>query len=442
MWRTAARIASISLVCGACTRGATPPAYEARVADAEWHVTDTTVQVGWSVAATEDWLFVGARGEGINDVPVGWVTPIAGGDNPLEAAQIALVSHATGWPGGAVFTEDAVLVAGQRRLPRGDPNEADRQAVVTRVPLASEGEVVVRNEPAWLHTHVDGPEARGLVPCGDLDDDGHVDLCVESRFAYDAEVSEALVVHGPWREPLAYEDIALRVEAPVSDGIGFAAAGGHDLDRDGAPDVAFGAIYANEWDGGVYLLTEAASPGSHRASDLRFLPGEPGKGQAGASLASSADLTGDGRADLVVGAHLWDDRTGRVYVLDDLDSGLAGARTVIDMSRASSFLGYATVIADLDRDGVDDLAVSAPGDHALGGAGPGVVAVFLGPLPEGHITVDDADSAFTSSTPQDGDGFGYDLAVSGHRLVVGAPFQVREDGGYGTAYLFDLADTR
>lgn len=98
----------------------------------------------------------------------------------------------------------------------------------------------------------------------------------------------------------------------------------------------------------------------------------------GASLACGEDLTGDGVADLVIGAPAYGEaRGGAVWVLDGANLPAPGAleAPTVQGTSGSAWLGTSLAVGDLDGDGIGDLAVGASG--AAGGAGE--VAVFYGP---------------------------------------------------------------
>ncbi|MFH1468537.1 MAG: MopE-related protein [Pseudomonadota bacterium] len=176
-----------------------------------------------------------------------------------------------------------------------------------------------------------------LVPPGDLDGDGLLDLAIPSpttnrvyvllapaqRFLDHVELSDA---------ELSYDADLYAFEAQ---GVGFGAAvaAASDLDGDGLDDLAVGAPDAPGEDdtsltGAVWVFSLARGSWSSTAPNspdqaVLCLYGEHAGDAFGASLAAGGDLDEDGQDDLLIGAPGWDARwdlgfetdEGRVYTL-------------------------------------------------------------------------------------------------------------------------------
>lgn len=151
-----------------------------------------------------------------------------------------------------------------------------------------------------------------------------------------------------------------------------AAAG--DVDNDGWGDVVVGLPV----DGSIHFLGGRAQVFSGRdGALLHDLLGDGVYDRFGWSVASAGDANGDGHADVIVGAPYPTATTGPAYAR--VVSGLDG-------STLHQFDGHATgdqfgtavaCVGDLDRDGRDDVAVSAP-NEALVGSPVGRVYVYSG----------------------------------------------------------------
>lgn len=112
----------------------------------------------------------------------------------------------------------------------------------------------------------------------------------------------------------------------------------------------------------------------------------------GGGLASTPDVTGDGQTDLLVGARYMNvgDQyyLGAAYIVSDPPAGQSSlgesyARFSSDVTQGQ-FGTAVSPAGDVDGDGHDDIAISAPG--AEGGS----VYIFRGPFAAGNFTTEDA----------------------------------------------------
>ena len=161
-------------------------------------------------------------------------------------------------------------------------------------------------------------------------------------------------------------------------------------------------------------------------------------GQAGAwlgySAATAGDVNGDGYADVIVGAHLYDGSqidAGRVLVYHGSANGLGATPAwTADGEQAGDELGFSVATAgDVNGDGYADVIVGAHGSAS------GSASVYLG-----SASGLEAAPVWTAHGSQPGAGFGGSVATAGDvngdayaDIVVGAPEQ---DAGPGHAYLF------
>ena len=139
-----------------------------------------------------------------------------------------------------------------------------------------------------------------------------------------------------------------------------------DVDADGYMDVAVGAYTANNDLGGAYLFAGPLSAGITLDDAAATFVGEGVNEEVGSSLDISADLDGDGHADLLVGAWGWPEAAadGRAYLLP---GPLEGS---LDVSRAravwsGSETGQAAFgfpiryVPDVNGDQITDIVVGA-----------------------------------------------------------------------------------
>ncbi len=167
---------------------------------------------------------------------------------------------------------------------------------------------------------------------------------------------------------------------------------------------------------------------------------------AGDALATG-DLDGDGQTDVVVDAPFrttgGEKQAGIVYV----QPGPVTADTLLDdapMSiKGTAERDYAgrllTILPDVDGDGRDELAVSAPGcDIYTQPCSAGAVFVFFG-IASGALDLGDADATFTAEGSSDGLGLALghgDVTGDGvPDLLIGTPWNANAGYEKGAAYV-------
>lgn len=235
-----------------------------------------------------------------------------------------------------------------------------------------------------------------------------------------AYFASKVCVFGSVPEPGAYamDEMGTCWTSPnLRDFGGYSLAGGRDLDGDGAGDMLVGAIGESTQGpgaGAVYLLAEPGIGGAHLLTEARTtLFGETLGDFAGSSVAFPGDVDGDGAADLLVGASSNDALGiggGRAYLLRgpipvgavllaDADTAISGAGSSAIAPPHGAPAGGDGVgaaldgIGDFDGDGLDDLAIGANGSDR-GGVDAGALAIYLGPVAAGRLTLDHADQLY------------------------------------------------
>ena len=212
-----------------------------------------------------------------------------------------------------------------------------------------------------------------------------------------------------------------------------------DFDDDGFADLAIGAPLDRVGDvryaGGVNVLYGTAN-GLSATADQRFaedvLADDAEAGDNFGRALATGDFDDDGYPDLAIGVPgetlAADESPGMVVILYGSATGLvaSGATTLTRAMTGASYEtdsphGFGTALAagDLDGDGYDDLAVSAPrsgilGDDPMRPLVNGEVSVFYGTAsglaPTGSQTWTQ-DSTDVPGTAEGGDAFGSSLAI-------------------------------
>ena len=235
---------------------------------------------------------------------------------------------------------------------------------------------------------------------------------------------------------------------------GYAVASLGDINGDSAPDYAVGAPYQDgdfvstmmgfglpQNVGKVFVIDGATLAVLSEMNDPEFqlIQDQHFGGQLGWSVSASADINGDGVADVIAGVphHISDPgfnqtiNTGKALVFSGKDGSLLFTLNDPDEQEDGRFGTAVAALGDVNSDGVADVAVGVPG-HDLGGedglANVGTVYVFSGKTGALIRTLDDpprggeeAGAAFGSSLANAGD-VNSDGASD---LIIGAPGEGR-----------------
>jgi hypothetical protein len=308
-------------------------------------------------------------------------------------------------------------------LPWGEANAADAWARYTG-PVAA------------------GEAGAAVAGVGDVDGDGLADMLVGApgtASGGSATSGVAYLVPGGTSGSHRINQLGTRlIGSTGEDRLGAAVAGPGDADGDGLPDLLVGApgnALGGEGAGAVFLWLGPATVSVGLSAVDHALLGPAGAG-AGSAVAGPGDVDGDGFDDLLVGsaaAGAWriDRPRDATANLDDIaearfeGDGTCGAGSVV------------AALGDLDGDGLPDVGLAGGG--CAGGRGR--AWVFLGAL-SGTLSMDDADSVLTGTTPGD-EAFsalhgGQDLDGDGYaELWAGVPGEDAGATDAGGAVRFD-----
>ena len=236
---------------------------------------------------------------------------------------------------------------------------------------------------AWKKVEDPAGEPSGqfgavLEALGDVDLDGRPDLAVgvsrdDSQGGVDA--GSVVVVSGrtgqvlrkladPAGSTYTYLGTSVaRVPDLTGDGVAEVAAGAPNDDRGGVADCG-GVVVFNARTGAVVLKLQD--------------PTGAGSDQLGTGVAAVADVTGDGKAELLGGATYADagaTDAGRLVLFSGGDGAVLG-RFAAAGPGAGDHLGAAALALDLNGDGVPELVGSAPDDDDVQGVDQGTLSVF------------------------------------------------------------------
>ena len=270
------------------------------------------------------------------------------------------------------------------------------------------------------------------VVCVDIDADGYGELVVG------ASGVDQLYVY-----PGSASGLDTAAEEILSSGLG--SFGGTlasgDVNGDGYPDLA---VQDGSNTATVNILHGSAS-GLDSSSEYSISASDGAALDAfGAALSMAGDLNGDGYADLIVGATRADAplaESGALYIYLGSSTGLTASseqKLVPSDSVGTHYFGTdATIVADQDGDGLDEVAVGAPGDNSFTGS----VYLYFGSstgvsaATESKITVSGTYHFGSTLSAADANGDGYS------DLLVGSPRGPVSGSGTGLVYTFYGAAT-
>ena len=253
----------------------------------------------------------------------------------------------------------------------GDVNGDGVSDLLIGVPKENASDALPDVGTAYIFSGANGSLIRSLNPptqvlsgrfgsavanAGDVDHDGVNDIIIGAPGA-----SRAYVFSGKTGALIFTIASPAAPNAEKLPSFGYAVAGGQDVDGDGTPDFVIGAPNQNGLQGAAYVFK-----GSNGTLLLTLRGPRQKFAKFGTSVALSADVTGDGRPDILVGAP---DATvnglqnaGEVLVYKGNNGRLFRTLTSQDTDgpQAAAGFGFAVTTADFNGDGVPEIVVGVP----------------------------------------------------------------------------------
>jgi hypothetical protein len=298
--------------------------------------------------------------------------------------------------------------------------------------------------PSWVG---EGNQAfshygHSVATAGDVNGDGFADVIV-GAFAYDngqPDEGRAFVYHGS-ATGLATAPAWSAESNQASAWYGWSVSSAGDIDGDGFCDVIVGAPqYTNgQTQEGRAFVYRGSGVGLGPTAAWTFVGGQIGA-SLGYSVATAGDVNGDGFADVILGANLYDNdvpNEGRAVIYRGSATGLIGVPywSAYGEQAAASFGLSVGTAGDVNGDGYSDVIVGA-NLYDNEASNEGRAFVYHGSADElafpeswakeGEAELDNFSSSVATAGDVNGDGFS--------DAIVGAPFGGESRGG--RAYLF------
>jgi hypothetical protein len=297
--------------------------------------------------------------------------------------------------------------------------------------------------PAWTGES----DAYGLAygtsaaTAGDVNGDGYSDVIIGSNtintdfFALD----RAYVYLGS-STGLALSPAWMGQATQWDSGYGFSVATAGDVNGDGYSDFLVGEPYWSNGESGegraLLYLGAASGPSMTPAWSVES---NQNLAQTGFSVATAGDVDGDGYADVLVGAPLFNSGFGASSLYRGSAAGLStSASWTQEGAQFNTYWGWSVATAgDVNGDGYADVLVGAPGFNN-GQAFEGLAALFMGSAAGLAIA-----PAWSKEGDQNGANLGFSVATAGDvngdgyaDVLIAAPLYDNGQNDEGRAYVY------
>jgi hypothetical protein len=300
--------------------------------------------------------------------------------------------------------------------------------------------------PAWTAEADQANASFGAAvsTAGDVNHDGYDDVIVGAPNFDNGQTNEgrAYVYYGSASGLGAAPARTVESDQAVAK-YGYSVSTAGDVNADGYADVIIGAFdydHGQVNEGGAFVYHGSAS--GLGSAPARIVESNQADSSFGVSVSTAGDVNGDGYADVIVGAHFYNngqEDEGRAYVFHGSASGLGSAPAwVVDGKQEGALLGLSVSTAgDMNGDGFAEVVVGAPA-WSHGQRREGCAFIYTG-TPAGLnrwiarvLEHDQVDAWFGGAVglagDRDGDGY--------MDVIVGAPYYDFEELNEGVATTF------
>jgi hypothetical protein len=406
-------------------------------------------QLGLSVSTAGD-----VNGDGFSDVILGaarydkgraFVYRGSAGGLAATPAWMAESNQASGYFGVSVGTAGDVNKDGFSDVIVGADYYSNGQVGEGRAYVYHGSAAGLATTPAWTaeSNQPDGNFGASVSTAGDVNGDGFSDVIVGAGYYSNGQTGEgrAYVFHGS-AAGLATTPAWTAEPNQANAAFGTSVATAGDVNGDGYADVIIGAYnYDNGQSGEGRAFAYHGSSAGLNPTPAWTAESNQEFAYYGGSAATAGDVNGDGYADVIVGAYLYDngqDAEGRAFVYHGSAAGLAATAAWNGESNQAGALFGASVgtAGDVNGDGYADVIVSASG-YDNGEDGEGRAYVYQGSAvgliaPSWSAESDQTSAAFgaTVGTAGDVNGDGYS------DVLVGAPGYDNGEANEGRTFLY------
>jgi hypothetical protein len=277
---------------------------------------------------------------------------------------------------------------------------------------------------------------------GDVNGDGYSDVIVGAPKYDNGQTDEgaAFLFPGSAAGISLSAKILQSNQANAQSGTSVSTAG--DVNGDGYSDVLVGAPYydAGQTDEGAVFVYLGSAAGLN-TNPAKMLEIHQTGANFGISVAMAGDVNGDGRSDILAGAHQYDNgqlNEGAAFLFYGNTASVGAGAVTLEANQAGAMMGYSVASAgDLNGDGFTDVMVGAR-LYTNGQTHEGAVFIYKGSasglingIPQ-RLESDQVDARFGHSIAPAGDVNGDHYAD----IIVGAYMYDAAEVNQGAAFLY------